>query len=546
VGERGIAAIARDGRILWERTNVDPELASSYAVARIERGGQPLLAMILGSRNDYTLERVQTLSLLDPLTGEVVRRVHVPTAAMSFQHDARRFASRSIVAVDLDGDGIDEIIMTFQHVPEAPSYTVLYEPRLDRTRILFVGVGHHDFAGVRDLDGDGKPEILLLGINNGLNWFNAIAAVRVSPGVDDTQNADASGVASPDSNVETPNLVWYALLPRGRMPNPIPSSVIFDDARRQITIHLATGRRVGLTYDGFVTDPISRIPPASRQVARRAAYEHFREGQRLFAAGFAQESVAESQDAVDSAIKADEPLLVEAMRRATGKLLIRSGKVDRGEQLLRAIAENSENASDIAFDAALALHLHGDVERAIAWYWRGAGKGGSLEGGKSKHEFLQGIVLGFSELGRGREAIAALNDFRSAYNWDASQWPSLYAEFIRWRNGERPSLAGISISPNAIDLVRYWVLEFRSANGEDPRPILHEVETLIAIGDDPQCVLWSLKAELLWKLGQRAEAAAAIRKADELLLSDRRRSVIARAHAAVIAERLTRITRKQI
>jgi hypothetical protein len=41
--------------------------------------------------------------------------------------------------------------------------------------------GGQDFQGAADLDGDGTRELLFAGINNGWNWVNAVAAVRLDP-----------------------------------------------------------------------------------------------------------------------------------------------------------------------------------------------------------------------------------------------------------------------------------------------------------------------------------------------------------------------------
>ena len=57
----------------------------------------------------------------------------------------------------------------------------LYEPRLGRSRVIFAQTGAHDFTGAYDLDGDGRREVLFLGINNGYNWMNALAAIRIIP-----------------------------------------------------------------------------------------------------------------------------------------------------------------------------------------------------------------------------------------------------------------------------------------------------------------------------------------------------------------------------
>lgn len=536
-GDRGIQAVGRHGEVLWKMPAADPEIARLYALARIERGHRPLLAMVLGRRADYSLARVQTLSFVDPETGEIVRRAQIPTT--SFSRSSKRFMLDGIRAIDVNGDGIDEVILNFVNVPEAPSYTVLYEPVIDRGRVIFQGIGHHRFAALHDVDGDGRAEILLLGINNGLNWINVLTALHPQPWINDTFERVAVTPQSPDWGPEW-GAAWYTLLPRGHLPDG-ENALSFDDARRRVTVAFPHGKRVAVTMDGFLAADASALPASERLALRRTAYAAYRESKRLLSGGFTSEAMREISAAVDSASRASEPILVEVMQRAMGQDLVAVGRVAEGERLMSSIAATSENASEVAYDLAVSLHLRGELDRAAFWYKRGLGKGASVEAGKSKHEFLQGLVLALSERRRWDDAEAIIDRVRSEYSTASADWTALYRQFIGWRMGRMPRFEDIYVVDSSTDLTRYWLLEFRAARGESSDELLPRVNEEIDAGADPQSGLLSLKAELLWRKGQTTEAAAAVRRAWEIAAADRKISVIARAHLPIIRERLERI-----
>ncbi len=131
--------------------------------------------------------------------------------------------------------------------------------------------------------------------------------------------------------------------------------------------------------------------------------------------------------------------------------------------------------------------------------------------------------------------------FRESYIWGDHEWQSMYREFIRWRAGETPQFDDIKVGPTNVDVVRYWKLEFRNGRGDDAAALLKEVDGEIEAGADPRSALLSLKAELLWRLGRNVEAVATVRRASEYSQIDRKSSIIARAHGAIVAERLQRL-----
>lgn len=540
-GNRGIVAIGNDGASLWRRDGVEPEIGNRYALVRVHQNERPVIATVLAKPGEISLSKMTVLSFLDPDTGKTVRQVRLPDASESFPRDAKRYWMATISAADVDGDGIDEVFVGYSHVPEAPYFTVLYEPSIDRSRILFQAVGHHHFAGLHDVDGDGRPEALFVGINNAFDWINTLAAVRIAPGIGEL-SSDPPITSSPDMVItphEEINLVWYALLPRSSPPPAATEALSFDDRQRRITVN-TPGRRIEVSMDGFLTSERSTVDPRLRNARRRNAYAAFREARRLFAVGAVDEALAEMKRAADFASSAQEAILVEVMQRAQAAMLIRAGHAAEGEALFQNLWRTSENESEVAYDAGVANHLHGDLDRAVTWYERGLGRGASLSAGKSKHEFIQAIVLALAEGGRWNEAAGAVERYRAAYS-NAGVNGIMYDEYLRWRRGGIPRVDEIQLPWNATDVNRYWLLEFRAANGQSPALLLPMVESEVNIGSQPQCVWRSLRAELLWRLGRKGDAEAEASRAMDALKIEQTTAIIARGHAAVIQERFARI-----
>jgi len=540
VDDDTIVAIGTKGETLWRKEHIEAFAARHAALVRLNPNAPPLLAIVLQKSFAYRPADRQTLSFLDPDTGDIKNEIRLPSGANNFPTYSDRYYASGVNAVDLDRDGVDEIVVTYSHMPEAPSYIVLYEPRIDRARVVFTAMGGHNYYGVADVDGDGKPDLLVYGINNDFDWINAAAAVRIVPWIGDTSTQGMSTLSSPEqSGLHDQDRLWYALLPRGAGPRD-GIGVSFDPATKRVSVVYQNGRRV-ILRDGFRIDEPSPVPPSQRQAFRNSAYAHYREANRLFAAAFADSALQEISGAVDDAIKASDSVLVEAMQRARGKYLILAGHTKEGEALMRSVAEKSENASEVAYDTAVAFHLHGDLERAVTWYEIGYGRGAELHYGKSKHEFIQGIVLALTERSDFVRAEEALRRFRKSYLWADDNWESMYGEFVRWRAGEMPKFDDLIVGPRSVDLARYWKLEFRNRHGDNAAAILTDVEAEIAEGSAPRAALISLKAELLERLGRHAEAAENARRAWELSKANRSSSIVERGHVPVVAERLKRL-----
>jgi tetratricopeptide (TPR) repeat protein len=449
----------------------------------------------------------------------------------------RRFVAQSVVAKDLDGDGIDEILTSYWHVPEWPSFIDLYEPRTGRSRVVFQGYGLHTIGGVHDVDGSGHPTLLVSGYNNGIGWYNALGAVRLD-GRDDYV-ARTPDFATNATELDT--LAWYALLPRGYTPN---HAIEFDPVRHLITVRYAARPAVTLDAAGFLVTDRSPLPPRERQAARREAWQRLREARQLLHVGAKDAAVQAIDGAVASAARANDSILIEAMTKESGEIRAGAGRAADAEGVFDALMPHAVYPAEMAFDAGKAFHLRGDLDRALAWYRKGLSIRAQMAAGKSLHEFLQGIVFILAERHDWKGALAEVERFRATF--PESEEHGMYREFVRWRAGDVPRLDGFNIPATSIDVLRYWPLEFRLTRGEDPARILRDLDATVAWGpSETESALWSLRAELLARLGRRQESRDAAARSLALLDDDVDASTIARAHAELVRERAARLARKE-
>ncbi len=532
-------AVSVSGETLWTVPGVNPEIVNRGALARITPGGPRLLAIVLSRAGDWSMTAVSTLSFLDPDSGRVVKEVKLPSGAESFPNDPPRFFASSVKAVDLFHDGVDEVVVNCSHVPEAPFYAVLYAPRYDLARIVFYSRGGQDFQGATDLDGDGVKELLFAGINNGWNWVNIVAAVRLDPR-SFTEGDRMATPAAPDT-VATPAqgraLLWYAVVPRGQLEEFSRLSV--DEKRRELTVHYLSGKTWVLGFDGFPPDA-AHPDNTLRQADRRAVYDHLWEAERLRRAGMLDLAMTEAEAALASAKRARETWLGEYAERLEAKILTAQGKTIEAERRFTSLVLRAEDAPEVAYDAGVAFHLQGDLTRAVAWYERGIGRESAIGAGKSKHEFLKGEVLALVEEKRYEEALAAVARFGATYpSAEGRMW--LFREYVRWRAGERPEADPAGVRQNWTDLDRYWALEFAFAAGAKPEPLLKQVDLFIAERPETQAEALSLRAELLARLGRRTEAAGTAQSALELVRVEKPRSIIAHGHEELLGERARRL-----
>lgn len=530
----GVRAVDWNGTTLWSRKDI-PAIQN---VVVVRRGWwrRPLFAAVLmppGRTLDPTL--VHRLSFLDARSGRVVSTAMLPDAGENFPDFSNTFSAASLFADDFDDDGYDDVAVSYIHQPWWPSYTVVYDGRRGEARVVFVAGGHHLVAAAEDLDGDGRKELILVGINNRMGWDIGVGAVRVAF---DRVPFDQSQAMTPDATWGVSSdraLLWYALAPRGRLI--WNGSLTVDRQQRTVTVNYAGGRKYALTFEGFARSSASSWSPGARAVRRKSAYAHLHEALRLMAANVPDDALREIAAAEsDASAAADDPLQ-EWVERQKGSILARAGKVEEAEDLFNTLTKASDQPGDIAYDAGHSFHLGGDLDRAIRWYRASIGRGARADVGRLKWELFEGLVFALGERQRWDEALREVDRFEKVYPEEA-QLAKWYRQYVIWRSGGTPQAFDNGLSPP--DIVRYWTLEFALVKGESPDRLLRRVDDALPLVSEPTpiALLRSVRAELLHRLGRDAEAARDASQAYEQLKADRATDIEARAHFDWIESRL--------
>lgn len=527
-GTDSISALDRRGRLLWSMRDVKP---TASAIVH-QSGSIRFVAVMQDMGHASDLRRNHALLLLSPQSGEVLRRIKLPDNSGAFPEFSPEFHIASMGAADLRGNGDDVVVVSYVHVIYWPSYTVIYDPREQAVGTLFIASGHHRFVGAADVNGDGRKEVILSGINNRMGWNSAVAAIDVRSNPYGYQTA-----SSPDTDyvpTGNPALVWYSLLPAGH--GFITASV--DPARRRVSITYSDGRVESVGFDGFPVGTY-RAPLADRERSRRSAFGDLREAGRLSSGGFESDAIAVGDKAVRDAEVSEDPYLIDWARRTYALILTRAGRLDEAERVYQAGWHSSSSPSEVAFDAGRAFHLAGALDRAVSWYNQGLGLHASSESGRGRYEFLEGEVLALGELKRWDDALAAIRRFEESFR--EAPYPQAFRNYIQWRSGE-PTDSITPISGGTTDLVRYWNLELLNQKGAPPAGLLDSIdeERRHSSGNT---LLLSLRGEVLARLGRLQEAYADARKAFEAALVDRQSDTAIRAHFVLITARYARLAR---
>ena len=526
-----IQAIDRDGKVLWSRKGAVPQ-----QIAPITVDGKKVLAGFVDSGGTFSNEADRSrLSFLDPQSGEVVDRFTVASPGQTFPQFADEFFVDGVVATDLDHDGQEELVASFQHV-YWPSYTMVIDPVRRSSRIVFFASGHHRMVGKVDVNRDGRDELLIGGVNNKMGWYAGLAAVDVGRTATSTSDSLASAAAStPDAeytHTSARALVWYALLPSG-YPNV---GMAFSGAESDsIRFRFPDGRSFQLGYDGFLRSETSDLSGAERTAARDRAYGLLREASRLSTGGAHAEAIDRSVRAGLLAGKAGDRTLAEWAERVKLRALIRAGRKDDAMRTMEALAV-SNSYDDIAFDGAREMHLKGWLEDAIRWYETGLSRK-TPSRGRLSYEYLEGAVLALVELKRWDAAAIEVENYCTQYPQECHS-EDHYVNFVRWMSGGRPEPIS---DDRGIDLYRYWSLEFRLANGEDPRKLLPLVRAETRRNGSATPFVQSLEAVLLDMNGEHEAARIAARRALEQTRAALTSDPAARTHLQLITERARRI-----
>jgi tRNA A-37 threonylcarbamoyl transferase component Bud32 len=544
-GSWGIRAIDESGRILWTRADIAG--TGTATLVRTEGGKGFRIATVAQPRGLVPVDDVtRAISFLDPSTGRTTESHRLVSGVNHFSDFSDRYRAARVAAVDLDGDGNDEIVVVFTHNPYYPSYAVLFEPRSGSSRVVFASSGHTRLRGAFDLDGDGRCELVFDGPNNRMGWMSGVAAVRVPPLASPAEGrVDASlpgPVSSPDkpgAHTNPANLLWYALGPTALHQNT-DLLASFDSASRLLTLRTGPSSRV-LTSDGFAPGGDVRSSVAERQAARERAFALLRDARQREETGFAADALALARQAVVEATAAGDVPLSEWARRVAGKTAILAGRGTEGEKELSALLASSEAAPDIAYEMARALQLSGEAGKSARWYGWGLSRVRNQGAGRTPYEFLEGQIFALVEAGRWGDAEQAVDRFESAFPNVVQS--AIYRGFLRWRRGERTGLLPEGTRAGD-DLGKYWALEIRLASGESLDTLVRDLATERVAASDTGSLLLSFSSEIEARRGNLDAALAQATTAWSEVRAARPRHPWARAHAPVIAERLARLAEK--
>lgn len=544
----GLAGVGPEGRILWRRPGM---------TGRLHRGvlrageGEVLVGVLRPVGHDWNLDGSRVLSILAPDTGERLRTVVLPTAERWFPDFSRRYSTH-VHLVDLDDDGYDEVIVGFKHKPYWPSFMVVHEPMLARSRVAIASSGHLHFGSAVDLNGDGSRELVLDGMNNRLGMSAVAAAVELQPPVNvPAEGARVRLALTPDAahslGAGEDPLYWYKLLPQRFMR--LFGELEVDRKDRTLTWPVEGGPAITLGFDGFARDARHELAGTERRSLQKQAYRALLEARRLSRAGFAEDALRKLDLAADRAERVGDPELKEHIHRIEGQTLIAAGRFPAADRLFRRILSTTAARPEVAFDAARSFHRAGALERAVHWYWVGLGPGGAEMYGRGYYEFVEGIVFALEESGRLEDAAAALDRLERALLVDRNRGSmrhlATFRGYLDWRLGRglaQEDLPRFDVDDSTPDVFVYLELELRFATGDDPATLLGRVDRALAASTETVPMLRSLRAALLVRLGRvRAAREAAVRAAreverprDDEIYSRAFRELVERRHDAIV------------
>lgn len=554
----GIEAVGTGGEVLWSM-NVDRGITRASARLRLTPKGPPVLAAVLRRHDELSPLLSRVLSFIEPATGRIIRQVTLPSGASWFAGHTDEYRPASVQVIDLDADGVDELFISYAHVPMSPSYIVLYEPAIDRARVIWASRGHHHVIGHADLDGDRREEILVGGTNNGLGWVSSVGALRILPWIRSGAGVPPVSQLSPDHpQFEEASLLWYAVLRHGTLDEM--TRVVADQGRRLLTIHRTRSGSLTLTFDGLSVNPLpARGATVSRRQARNAAFDDFRAGRKLETQGDHRAAYSKFKEAYEAAEGADEMVLADALLMFVARAQSRFDPTS-AQRTFEELAGRSDHPAEVHLFAASSFHLAGVLDRAIVWYERGS----ILQGAQYRTDFVAGLVLAHGEAGRWTAAAEAVE--RAIQAWSLHQGAShfIFLEYARMR-AELPwhlPLHGLGRLP---PLERWLLLElvhasrvqsgradtvdakpfpgrsaaaYLSAVNDSERGFLDRLDRELAAASSERAGLQSLRGQVLITMGKTDEGRSSIREALDRAQARRDLDEAARLQWRIATERL--------
>lgn len=509
----GVEAFDSEGRVLWEEPLADTGLIGQIPRFRLDRSGRTALAFVpYSDLRPVGMGGAAELRVVDPDDGRLVRRVPLDLKSgtdSAFSAFSRSYTPHGLTAVDLDDDGVDELVIVLDHVPAWPSIVLVYEPALDRARTVFLGSGHQAYLDAIDVDGDGRRDLLFSGYSDALRRVRTLTAVRLEPGVNEGGSADGTNFAVSAELGSSRNLLWQILVdPQG------VARVQLDPSSGTLILH-ATDRVLGRRrLDGG--DVLASPASAAREEALRTAYTHLREMQRLARLSAWELAAGEALTAKERARAAGDPLLAEVAARLEAMHRIRSGEIDRGLQQIEVLRQKSPEVSSIAYDAAEALHLAGRLDLAVDWYRRAALRGGEQYIGREKRDILLFLVLALVEQQSFSNVETEIRRLQAAYGWrDDHEIPGVLRTVTLQARAE-PNVKTEPVPIPSIEQGRelyLLALEANRAAGIPAATVLADLDRALPLVSDSRGTFLALRSTLLAELGRDEEARAAAEEA---------------------------------
>jgi len=529
---RGIRALDAKERLLWERRDFEHE--ANTAVYRSAAGVRRVAAVESAVGTNLVGADGVGIQLLDPATGETRGRFVVPNAgAELFPAMSPTYVPVTLDAVDADGDGDDELVVTLAHAELYPGILILVDPDAGTSEPLYVSSGQASLAGFVDVDGDGRREILAVGTANRLGNYVAVAAIRLgapggSLGADRRSRSPATTPDLPYSAITGRRLAWFTLGPpfRGREREPL----VVDPVRRTLRITGFSAAPFELRFDGSVEGSSSRLGSAGRLAAREEAWRFLERATRRAESGDPAGGASLASEAAERLRPSADPFVLEWAQRSEARYRIAAGETEAGERLYRELARTASGVAALAFEAGRALHLAGRPDRALPWYERTALAREAIAERWIVLESLLDSVLALGEVGRLDEASA----LAERADVEAPARESV-RRFALWRSG-RPLAPPVGPRPR-VGLLRYWSLEEDLASGVPPRTVLERARGEDGASGAVASLVRLVEAEALLRLGRPVEALPVARETFDALWQQRLSDVDARGHLDLASER---------
>lgn len=490
----GLKVFDARSRMLWSLSR--PTRNGICAAIIRDRHRSPRYIAVGDAVGPTTPEARSRIGLYDPSTGRLARTLVLPDVVSytSFGGFSNLYSLRQLTSIDIDG--ADLLAATYIHEVFYPSCTVVWDFEREVTRLVFYSAGHHHVIGAKDVNHDGRADLLTIGISNKLGWYAAVAAVDVPPVVLPTHPPSAQTPDRTANDEPGQALLWYKLLP--------PAWVGVENATttdRDIQVQYPDGRRFVLSDNGFLSD---HGDVRARQAARQAAYEMLARANRASGSRDYTGVVQSTAGAVASATASGDEVLTQWAKRQHAVALIATGDYPGALSLAGEIVRDPTIEADACYDIARAFHLRHDNERAVEWYARGLRSKQPVTTGRLRSEFLENAVFALvenAEWTRARELIA---EYRRNYLARPVE-ADLMRVFVDWRErGTPPVFTG---RPDDTDFVRYLRVVFARMSS-DPRAALPLVAAEAKAHRSFDGLVRLVYADLLQKNGRSAEAAA--------------------------------------